>query len=65
MADSSSTRQEPLVGGIHHGDELDEDDSSIELRGISVHTTVSQAVETRRSAVEPLGHGAAVESTKL
>lgn len=38
-------------------DDLD-DDSSIELQGITVHTVVSQAVERRQMGTEKLGNGA-------
>ncbi|KAF3402757.1 hypothetical protein DPV78_004618 [Talaromyces pinophilus] len=37
-------------------DDLD-DDSSIELQGITVHTVVSQAVERKQSGAEKLGNG--------
>jgi hypothetical protein len=37
-------------------DDLD-DDSSIELQGITVHTVVSQAVERKQPGAEKLGNG--------
>ncbi|EED13771.1 integral membrane protein [Talaromyces stipitatus ATCC 10500] len=62
-ASGSRNRQDPLSRQGHNGDELD-DDSSIELQGIAVHTVVSLSVESHKSAKDLLEKGSAVEPAK-